>query len=178
MPSAPSKEELLAQALADFLDRQAREEAPAIEGFCREHPEIADDLRPQLETLAEIDRAVGLSEPPPPAGQPAKLSGYTILGEIGSGGQGPRISGYGRAAWPQSGHQDPERALRRSPRPARALHARSPRHGASHAPEHRAHLRSRTGWRTAPLRHGVRRRRRALDRRAAAHATAEGGADA
>src|ERR1039458_9055849 len=58
MPSAPSKEELLAQALADFLDRQAREEAPAIEGFCRDHPEIADELRPQLETLAEIDRAV------------------------------------------------------------------------------------------------------------------------
>ena len=34
MPSAPGKEELLAQALADFLDRQAREETPAIEGFC------------------------------------------------------------------------------------------------------------------------------------------------
>jgi len=38
MPSAPGKEELVAQALADFLDRQARDESPAIEGFCLEHP--------------------------------------------------------------------------------------------------------------------------------------------
>jgi hypothetical protein len=88
MPSAPDREELLAQALADFLDRQARDEAPAIDGFCREHPEIAGDLRPQLETLAEIDRAVGLSEPPPQPPHPAHLSGYKILGEIGSGGMG------------------------------------------------------------------------------------------
>jgi serine/threonine-protein kinase len=87
MPSAFGKEELLAQALADFLDRQAHEETPAIEGFCRERPEIADELRPQLETLAEIDRAIGLAGPPP-AGHPAKLSGYTILSEIGSGGMG------------------------------------------------------------------------------------------
>ena len=88
MPSAPDKEELLAQALADFLDRQARDEAPAIEGFCREHPEIAGELRPQLETLAEIDRAIGTQPPMAPAGPPAKLSGYQILAEIGSGGTG------------------------------------------------------------------------------------------
>ncbi|MGD0364180.1 MAG: serine/threonine-protein kinase, partial [Bryobacteraceae bacterium] len=87
MPSAPGKEELVAQALADFLDRQARDESPAIEGFCLEHPEIADDLRPQLETLAEIGRAVGVS-PPRPSGHPTELSGYKVLGEIGSGGMG------------------------------------------------------------------------------------------
>ena len=88
MAPAPGSEERLAAALAEFLDRQAREEAPAIDAFCREHPEIAGELRPQLETLAEIGRAVGFAEPEPPAANPSKLSGYQIVGEIGSGGMG------------------------------------------------------------------------------------------
>jgi hypothetical protein len=112
MPSAPDKEELLAQALADFLDRQARDEAPAIEGFCREHPEIADELRPQLETLAEIDRAVG---PVRTAAGPSSRETLRLPDPRRNriGRHGARVSGHGRAAGPQSGHQDPERALRR-----------------------------------------------------------------
>ena len=86
MPSAPDKEEMLAQALADFLDRQAREEAPAIDGFCQKHPEIADELRPQLETLAAIDEAMNPAVAPAP--MPGQLSGYKVLSEIGSGGMG------------------------------------------------------------------------------------------
>ena len=61
MTPAPDKEELLAQALADFLDRQARDETPTIEGFCRGYPEIADELRPQLETMAAIDNVLAPS---------------------------------------------------------------------------------------------------------------------
>jgi serine/threonine protein kinase len=86
MPPAPEREQLLAQAVAEFLDRQARKEAPTIDSFCRGYPEIAVDLRPQLETLVEIDRLVGPAETSPDL--PASLSGYTILGEIGSGGMG------------------------------------------------------------------------------------------
>lgn len=85
-PSAPDNEELLARALADFLDRQARAETPAIEGFCQGYPEIADELRPQLETLAAIDDVLGPPESAAPI--PEILSGYKILGEIGSGGMG------------------------------------------------------------------------------------------
>ncbi len=86
MTPAPDKEELLAQALADFLDRQARDETPTIEGFCRCYPEIADELRPQLETMAAIDNV--LAPPESTAPVPDTLSGYKILGEIGSGGMG------------------------------------------------------------------------------------------
>ncbi|MFN7998589.1 MAG: serine/threonine-protein kinase [Bryobacteraceae bacterium] len=86
MSPAPENEELLAQALADFLDRQAREETPTIDRFCQAYPAIATELRPQLETLAAIDQALD------PAGEadplPQTLSGYKILSEIGSGGMG------------------------------------------------------------------------------------------
>ena len=86
MTPAPGREELLAQALADFLDRQARDEAPAIDGFCQAYPQIAHELRPQLEALAAIDQVLGPSGAAAPL--PGTLSGYKILGEIGSGGMG------------------------------------------------------------------------------------------
>jgi len=73
-------------ALADFLDRQARAETPTIERFCQAYPDIAGELRPQLETLAAIDDVLG--PPQNHAPTPEKLSGYKILGEIGSGGMG------------------------------------------------------------------------------------------
>lgn len=91
MPDAPEREERVAQALADFLDRQAREGDVDPASFCRAYPDIADDLQAQLETLAEIDRLVGPGEPQPgggPADLPRKLSGYTIVSEIGAGGMG------------------------------------------------------------------------------------------
>ncbi|HTQ55697.1 MAG TPA: serine/threonine-protein kinase [Bryobacteraceae bacterium] len=87
MSPGPDREAMLAQALADFLDRQARDETPTIDGFCRNYPEVAGELRPQLETLAAIDQVLS-----PPAADavpmPETLSGYKILGEIGSGGMG------------------------------------------------------------------------------------------
>jgi serine/threonine protein kinase len=85
MPDAEERERLLAAALADYLDRQAREEPIDPESFCRLHPDLAADLRPQLEALADIDR---LAEPPELAATPERLSGYRVLGEIGAGGMG------------------------------------------------------------------------------------------
>lgn len=80
-------EERLAAALGEFLDRQAREEDVTIESFLAEHPDLAGELRPDLEAVAEIDRATAppAAAPPTWSGMPA---GLRELGEIGSGGMG------------------------------------------------------------------------------------------
>ena len=65
----PEREQQLAEALADLLDRKSTEPVPA-------------ELAPEWSTLLEIDRAVD------PAALPERLSGHTILVEIGSGGMG------------------------------------------------------------------------------------------
>jgi predicted Ser/Thr protein kinase len=86
------REQLLADAVAGYLDRQARGEATDIESFCRIHESLAPDLKPLLEALEGIEAT--LQPQPPAAGpQPDKelpdfLSGHKILSEIGSGGMG------------------------------------------------------------------------------------------
>jgi len=74
---------------------RAREETPDIDRFCRGYPDIAADLRPQLEALAEIDTMLDADAGPEaaaasavPSAVPAALSGYKILGEVGAGGMG------------------------------------------------------------------------------------------
>ena len=67
------REKRLAEALADLLDGK-----PAAGG-----DSSAAELLPELDALAEIDRAV---EPAPPL--PERLSGHTIAGEIAAGGMG------------------------------------------------------------------------------------------
>ena len=80
-------EEELAAALAEFLDRQAREENPSIESFLREYPDLACELRPAIEAVAEIDSVVTL---PPQVSLPLpeRLSGHRVLAELGYGGMG------------------------------------------------------------------------------------------
>ena len=63
------REQRLAEALADLLDRKVTETIPA-------------ELAGEWSALAEIDRAVD------PAALPEKLSGHKIVAEIGSGGMG------------------------------------------------------------------------------------------
>jgi serine/threonine protein kinase len=70
----------MAEALASFLDRQAREERPSADELLRQFPELAGDI----ETLTEID----LLTSAPSSALPETLSGLRVLGEIGSGGMG------------------------------------------------------------------------------------------
>jgi hypothetical protein len=63
------REQLLAEVLADLLDRKVTETIPA-------------ELAGEWSALAEIDRAVD------PAALPERLSGHKIVAEIGSGGMG------------------------------------------------------------------------------------------
>lgn len=89
-----TREELLASALAEFLDQQAREEGPSIATFLKKYPELAEDLRPALEAATEIDQATAPGDPiAAPVRQASvpmadALSGLRVLGEIGSGGMG------------------------------------------------------------------------------------------
>jgi protein kinase-like protein len=85
------RDDLLAKALAEYIDLQAQGEPIDVHDFCRKYPEIGAELREHLDTLEEIDTMV---EPPKAAGLrpveplPEKLSGHKILSEIGSGGMG------------------------------------------------------------------------------------------
>jgi hypothetical protein len=74
------QEEKMAEALASFLDRQAREESPSADELLRQFPELAGEV----ETLAEIERLTRA----PSSALPKTLSGLRVVGEIGSGGMG------------------------------------------------------------------------------------------
>jgi predicted Ser/Thr protein kinase len=82
MSDAAEREERLAAALAEYVDRCAREEEIDAAAFCRLYPDLAAELRFQIDALNEIDR---LAVPP---AAPGCLSGCQIVGEIGSGGMG------------------------------------------------------------------------------------------
>lgn len=89
---AADRERLVAEAVARFVDQQARGEPVNIGEFCRLHPDLADELRGLLETLTEIDRISEVEEPPAEeetkGDLPERLSGHKIIGEVGSGGMG------------------------------------------------------------------------------------------
>ncbi len=86
MPGAGTeRERLLAAALADYADCRARGETFDVDGFCREHPEVAAELRSDISTLTEFE---GDLAEPAPTPVPERLSGCRVLGEIGAGGMG------------------------------------------------------------------------------------------
>ncbi len=87
------REQRVAEALAEYLERCARGEAVDKSGFCEARGEIAAELREQIETLDEIGRLAETGDEggvavEAEARAPERLSGYRILREIGSGGMG------------------------------------------------------------------------------------------
>src|SRR5215470_4978342 len=89
--NASGREEAIAAALAQFLDRTLREEFVDIEAFCNERPSLEQELKPLLQALAEMDETdhsenAAAMEPQDPL--PERLSGHKILSEIGAGGMG------------------------------------------------------------------------------------------
>src|SRR5215813_1906057 len=92
-PNQPSRdrERLIADAVAAYHDLRIQGEAIDPDEYCRDYPEIDQELRAQLMALDEIDLALMPNEAPSSTRSPElpeRLSGYKILGEIGSGGMG------------------------------------------------------------------------------------------
>jgi len=95
--NASPKEHALAEALAAYVDRLAREETVDIDEFCKSTPGLEKELRPLLESLTAMDGGHS-SFPPEQAHEsaeklPQTLSGHKILGEIGAGGMGRVLLG-------------------------------------------------------------------------------------
>jgi serine/threonine protein kinase len=90
---ASDRERLVAGAIADFLDRQSREEPTDAETFYRARPDLLPELQEQIETLVQIDEALNIQSDVSRYSLvddtlPGHLSGHRLLGDIGSGGMG------------------------------------------------------------------------------------------
>ena len=86
----PAQEQLLANAVADYLDLKARGLTANIDNYCARYPQMGTLLRTELETVDQIDRTLADATDVTTNAEelPARLSGHRILGELGSGGMG------------------------------------------------------------------------------------------
>ena len=103
--SNPSeREQLIANAVAEYVDQESRGVTIALEEFCGTHPDLEPDLRQQIEALDLLDTVLQfdtqLARGEHDAAQeteranPERLSGNKILGEIGTGGMGRVFLGF------------------------------------------------------------------------------------
>jgi serine/threonine protein kinase/WD40 repeat protein/tetratricopeptide (TPR) repeat protein len=76
------REERLAEILAACSDRISAGDHLDVEAILREHPDLAEDLRTPLETMAGVASAFGETKPFEALGE------YTIIREVGRGGMG------------------------------------------------------------------------------------------
>src|SRR4030095_9830929 len=113
-PNQPyhDRERLIADAVAAYHDLRLQGEAIDAGEYCRDYPELDPELRAQLRALDEIDMALMPSEAPRATltpELPERLSGYKILGEIGS-------CGIGRVLLALAGRAGGKRAATEPPR--------------------------------------------------------------
>jgi len=98
------REQLIANAVAAYLDQESRGVTVALEEFCGIHPDLQPDLRDQIQALDQIDtvlqfdthlaRAERVTAPEAERATPERLSGNKLLGEIGTGGMGRVFLGF------------------------------------------------------------------------------------
>ena len=90
---ALNREQLLANAVADYLDLQSHGEPVDVESYCQRHRDLLPELRVELDTIEQIEGMLGPSNRQIQSSNlkeelPERLSGHKILSEIGSGGMG------------------------------------------------------------------------------------------
>jgi serine/threonine protein kinase len=97
-PETAERDERLAQLFEELSGQQRRGLRPDVEAVCRQHPDLADELR-QLLNLAQIADVVArpatgqttiLQAPPrpTPAAPPHSFDGYELIEELGRGAMG------------------------------------------------------------------------------------------
>jgi serine/threonine protein kinase len=92
---APQPDSNPLEALAaEFVDRQRRGEAPSVEEYAVEHPELATEIRDLFPTIAALEKVrAGQEQPDESRRTPSpiklqRLGDFRILREIGRGGMG------------------------------------------------------------------------------------------
>jgi tetratricopeptide (TPR) repeat protein len=134
--SSTSNDRNPVEALADdFLHRQRCGERPALEDYCRRHPELADEIREVFPVLIRMEdlRSDGPGGVPVHTATPLeRLGDYRILREVGRGGMGvvyeAEQESLGRRValkvLPDAALSDPQQILRfqREARAAARLH--------------------------------------------------------
>ncbi|HIM30825.1 MAG TPA: serine/threonine protein kinase [Planctomycetes bacterium] len=83
-----SEPDLVEQVAEEFLQRYRKGERPAIEEFTQRYPDLQEDLRELLPTIAAMERIKVAKADRAPAKSLTRLGDFRIVGEIGRGGMG------------------------------------------------------------------------------------------
>ena len=83
-------DELLDQLAEDYIARLREGQEPTLDEYCLRYPELADDIRELLPTLAMLEQVAPEAEPQTGRldGVPDRIGDYSVIREIGRGGMG------------------------------------------------------------------------------------------
>ncbi len=95
IPPSVNEDSKIARLLDEFTDQLNAGQQPDLEAFLAQHSELAEALRPVLETLQSVfdisqsgDMPLGPSDRSEPSGTEKRLGDFRILNELGRGGMG------------------------------------------------------------------------------------------